>query len=340
MPIIDTDDLPPPRLDGYDAASPVGRFAIVLIVCSLPLGATLAGGAQDGNAAPRNLQVLTPDVDLPLVMQEFNDALGVACTHCHVDGDFASDDNPKMAVARTMLRMQQRVAARFPDSGNDFQNSRYLPFPQGKQYVTCATCHQGSVTPVSAVPDPEGPPRAPEPGSPAGPPGGARAGGAGRAAAPGGQAGAPGGRAGAPGGRAGLPGAAGGGAAAAAPLLPGRGRQQHMNMVELPSDADTFLVMPGFRASLGVECNFCHVFGDTHERGHADERHVDGNPKKLIARNMIAMLKQINAALYPDANVDIVFAAASVLPEGTKAVTCYTCHRGNHLPPVQPAATR
>ena len=113
-----------------------------------------------------------------------------------------------------------------------------------------------------------------------------------------------------------------------------------MNMVELPPDTDTFMVMPGFRAALGVECNCCHVFGARHERGHADERQLDGNPKKLVARSMIGMLKEINAALFPDGDVDIVFAAASIVPEGDKAVTCYTCHRGNHLPPSTPVAVR
>jgi hypothetical protein len=113
-----------------------------------------------------------------------------------------------------------------------------------------------------------------------------------------------------------------------------------MNMVELPSDTDTFMVMPGFRAALGVECNFCHVFGRDNERGHADERQLDGNPKKLVARNMIGMLKEINAALFPDGDVDIVFAASSIVPEGGRAVTCYTCHRGNHLPPTGPVAAR
>jgi hypothetical protein len=113
-----------------------------------------------------------------------------------------------------------------------------------------------------------------------------------------------------------------------------------MNMVELPPDTDTFMVMPGFRAALGVECNFCHVFGADNERGHADERQLDGNPKKLVARNMIGMLKEINAALFPERNVDIVFAASSIVPEGNKAVTCYTCHRGSHLPPALTAAAR
>ena len=116
-----------------------------------------------------------------------------------------------------------------------------------------------------------------------------------------------------------------------------------MNMVHLPSNADTFMVMPAFRAALGVECNFCHVFGDKHERGHADERQLDGSPKKLVARNMIGMLKAINAALFPQEDIDIVFAASSIVPEGKHYVTCYMCHRGTHLPPVEPvtaSATR
>jgi hypothetical protein len=31
--------------------------------------------------------------------------------------------------------------------------------------------------------------------------------------------------------------------------------------------------------------------------GHANDRDNDGNPKKLIARGMIGMMKEINAAL-------------------------------------------
>ena len=116
----------------------------------------------------------------------------------------------------------------------------------------------------------------------------------------------------------------------------GRGVQQHKNMVFLPSNADTFMVMPGFRAAIGVECNFCHVFGGRLERGHADERDLDGNPKKLVARSMIGMLKEVNAVLYPQQDVDIVFAASSVVPEGRRYVTCYTCHRGDHLPLTEP----
>jgi hypothetical protein len=291
----------------------MGRYSIVWLTLASFVLAVSALVAAQGGPAPRNLRLLTPDVDIQRVMARFNTALGVQCTYCHVANDFASDANPKKEIARGMLRMVQSVADRFPDSGNDFANSRYLPFPEGKQYVTCFTCHQGAALPVSAAPDPKGPARAPEPGSPPGAPGT-------RGAAP-------------PAGAA----ARGRGAAPAAPLPPGRGAQTYMNMVHLPSNTDTFMVMPAFRAALGVECNFCHVFGDKHERGHADERHLDGNPKKLVARNMIGMIKEINATLFPQDNVDIVFAASSIVPDGKRYVTCYTCHRGNHLPPTEPA---
>jgi hypothetical protein len=44
------------------------------------------------------------------------------------------------------------------------------------------------------------------------------------------------------------------------------------------------------------------------------------------------MVKEINAALFPSDDVDIVFAASSTPPPGKHYVTCYTCHRGSHLP--------
>jgi photosynthetic reaction center cytochrome c subunit len=293
----------------------MARHAVVWLALTCVAGVGSAQLLPQDGAAPRNLRVLTPDVDLEQVMMRFNAALGVECAYCHVADDFVSDANPNKDVARNMLRMMRLVAERFPDSGNDFRNSRYLPFPEGKQYVTCFTCHQGAVLPVSAAPDPKGPARAPEPGSPPDAPGTSQA----------------------------LPPAenarSGHGAAPAAPLPPGRGAQQHINMVHLPSNADTFMVMPAFRAALGVECNFCHVFGDKHERGHANERHLDGSPKKLAARNMIGMLKEINAALFPQDRIDIVFAASSIVPQGQRYVTCYTCHRGNPLPPLEPAPT-
>jgi len=118
------------------------NVAIVLAVMASP--AHLAA-----QAAATNLQVLTANVNLQTVMESFNTALGVQCSYCHVANDFAADANPKKAVARAMLRMLKQVNMHFPDAGNDFLNSRYLPFPEGKQYVTCYTCHRGDPHPQS-----------------------------------------------------------------------------------------------------------------------------------------------------------------------------------------------
>jgi hypothetical protein len=112
----------------------------------------------------------------------------------------------------------------------------------------------------------------------------------------------------------------------------------HKNMVFLPSDTDTQFVMPAFRAAIGVECNFCHVAGAHLELGHANDRDLDLNPKKVIARNMVGMMQEINGALFPGEDVDIVFTAASTPPAGKPYVTCYTCHRGSQIPLTEPVA--
>lgn len=71
------------------------------------------------------------------VMRAMNAGLGVQCTYCHVEGNFASDDNPKKETARMMLTMAREVNAKFND---------------GKQHVTCYTCHRGAVEPATAPP--------------------------------------------------------------------------------------------------------------------------------------------------------------------------------------------
>jgi hypothetical protein len=99
--------------------------------------------------APKNLKVLTPDVNIGKIMQDVNAALGVQCTYCHALMNFASDEVPQKEIARNMFRMLKQISLNFPDSGVDAMNKQ-LPFPEGKQYVTCYTCHQGSTKPKSA----------------------------------------------------------------------------------------------------------------------------------------------------------------------------------------------
>ena len=74
-------------------------------------------------------------------MQHMNVALGVACGFCHVRGNFASDENPRKAIARRMLEMTQGINRQFfPD---------YQPGKDDSSLgrVTCYTCHQGQQKP-------------------------------------------------------------------------------------------------------------------------------------------------------------------------------------------------
>ena len=73
-----------------------------------------------------------------------------------------------------------------------------------------------------------------------------------------------------------------------------------------PAD-QVFPAMQFIAASLGVECDFCHV------QGKFD---ADDKPAKKTARKMIAMTLAINKDSF----------------NGRKEVTCYSCHRGSHDP--------
>jgi hypothetical protein len=90
-----------------------------------------------GPQPPKNLKILKPEEVRPN-KGAFRTALGVQCTHCHVQGDFASDENPKKDVARMMITMVRDVNAKFPGDA--------------KERVTCYTCHRGKVTPETAPP--------------------------------------------------------------------------------------------------------------------------------------------------------------------------------------------
>src|SRR6476469_4304232 len=70
--------------------------------------------------------------DVQARMQEYNKALGVECTHCHLDQQWSLAYLPMFDVA---FRMQKMVSD---------LNAGAL-----KQYggITCNTCHQGSTTP-------------------------------------------------------------------------------------------------------------------------------------------------------------------------------------------------
>ena len=90
---------------------------------------------------PQNLKILkvTTGQEVGQIMRTFTAGLGVQCSYCHVQGNFASDDNPKKETARHMIQMAMDINGKFPD---------------GKMHVTCYTCHRGEAEPKTA-PEPK-----------------------------------------------------------------------------------------------------------------------------------------------------------------------------------------
>ena len=90
---------------------------------------------------PSNLKVLkvTTRPEVVAIMRTFTTGLGVECGYCHARGNMASDENPKKETARHMIEMVHAINANFPD---------------GKEHVTCYTCHRGEAEPKTA-PEPK-----------------------------------------------------------------------------------------------------------------------------------------------------------------------------------------
>src|SRR5262249_4339116 len=84
--------------------------------------------------------------------------------------------------------------------------------------------------------------------------------------------------------------------------------------VQVLGSADLPSTMQGFVQALGLldkgTCNYCH----------ADDKSSDEKKPKQVARRMITMMRAINGTF----------------PDGQQHVTCYTCHRGNTKPLMEP----
>ena len=97
------------------------------------------------------------------------------------------------------------------------------------------------------------------------------------------------------------------------------------NLKVLPKDIsheELDKVMDGFKAALGVKCNFCHAASKD------DPKHLDfasdAKPEKEIARSMMKMTYRINKKYF---HVKDVYNTKALL-----AVNCITCHRGQAHP--------
>ena len=99
----------------------------------LPMLLLLPAFAQEG---PKNLKVLKPEDLQAGIMGKFTVAMGRNCTFCHAQ-DRSSDEKPEKLTARKMIQMVHDINANFAD---------------GKEHVTCYTCHRGDTQPLTAPP--------------------------------------------------------------------------------------------------------------------------------------------------------------------------------------------
>jgi hypothetical protein len=78
--------------------------------------------------------------------------------------------------------------------------------------------------------------------------------------------------------------------------------------------ADARKYMITFNEALNLQCRDCHDLRDF----ASDEK-----PLKLVAREMMKMEVEINESWFPD--------------EPNQVVSCWTCHRGQRIPPTESA---
>ena len=93
-------------------------------------------GKKGPPPAPKNLKILSAGPNLMIAMRSFNEALGVQCDYCHMQGDMASDANPRKETARKMIAMVRQIEPYFVSTNG--------VFPRGYHEVDCMTCHRGS----------------------------------------------------------------------------------------------------------------------------------------------------------------------------------------------------
>jgi len=111
----------------------------------ITLASPLAAVAQENRPLPpnENVKILTDLEGQPLraEMRRIAAALGVECDHCHVQGNYASDEKLPKRVGRRMIEMTKSINA---------QSFSKYQVKEGESVlgrVTCMTCHQGTTTP-------------------------------------------------------------------------------------------------------------------------------------------------------------------------------------------------
>jgi len=93
----------------------------------------------------KNIQIpwlkTTPAGRLVRIMNlGYSRALGVSCTHCHVEQDFSSDDKRPKRAARDMAYMHKAI-------NDQLQKMQNLDLKPDQRFINCSTCHRGAINP-------------------------------------------------------------------------------------------------------------------------------------------------------------------------------------------------
>jgi hypothetical protein len=127
------------------------RRALCLGLLVAGLCAAAPAAAQPPRKLPplENVKLLTgwTGEDVRAEMRLMAEAIGVKCEHCHMQGNFKSDEKRAKHTGRRMLELTMALNREyFPDHVPAEGESKL-----GR--ITCYTCHQGAATPkLSAGP--------------------------------------------------------------------------------------------------------------------------------------------------------------------------------------------
>ena len=116
---------------------------ILLVLCAAPAAAQAPPPAR----RLENIKVLTgwTSVEVADEMRRLADAVGVKCDHCHVQGNFASDEKRAKRTGRRMLELTLALNAEY------FPTHQPAPGESKLGKITCYTCHRGAATPKLSV---------------------------------------------------------------------------------------------------------------------------------------------------------------------------------------------
>jgi len=124
----------------------LGTAAIILSISAFN-----SASEQNKPTKPSNLKVLSKHIapeELDKMMKGFNAALGVKCNFCHAPKpngerglDFASDANKNKNIARSMMKMTNKINKKYFKQEHDGVI----------QSITCNTCHNGKSNPLAVA---------------------------------------------------------------------------------------------------------------------------------------------------------------------------------------------